>query len=115
MPTPSDTELMRRALELAAAVRAKTSAPIALMGYVNPVLSYGEARFVEDCAKAGVDAVILPDLPPEEAQDLLQLARARGVATIFLLAPTSTDARRRAACAAASGFLYFVSVTGVTG
>jgi tryptophan synthase alpha chain len=62
-----------------------------------------------------VDAVILPDLPPEEAEDLGRLAREKGVATVFLLAPTSTPARRRGACAAASGFLYYVSVTGVTG
>jgi tryptophan synthase alpha chain len=102
-------------LEMAAAVRARTTVPIALMGYVNPVLSYGEARFIEDCARAGVDAVILPDLPPEEAEDFRALARARGVATVFLLAPTSTPARRNAACQAASGFLYFVAVTGVTG
>jgi tryptophan synthase alpha chain len=102
-------------LEMAAAVRARTAVPIALMGYVNPVLSYGEARFIEDCARAGVDAVILPDLPPEEAEDFRALARARGVATVFLLAPTSTPARRKAACQAASGFLYFVAVTGVTG
>jgi tryptophan synthase alpha chain len=102
-------------IELAAGVRARCAAPIALMGYVNPVLAYGEERFVEDCARAGVDALILPDLPPEESADLARLARARGVATVFLLAPTSTPERRRAACAAASGFLYFVSVTGVTG
>jgi tryptophan synthase alpha chain len=102
-------------IEVAAAVRARTSIPIALMGYVNPVLSYGEARFVDDCARAGVDAVILPDLPPEEAEDFRALARERGLATVFLLAPTSTPARRSAACQAASGFLYFVSVTGVTG
>jgi tryptophan synthase alpha chain len=102
-------------LELAAAVRARTRVPIALMGYVNPVLAYGEERFVADCAKAGVDALILPDLPPEEAQDLGRLAREKGIATVFLLAPTSTPARRHAACAAASGFLYYVSVTGVTG
>jgi tryptophan synthase alpha chain len=102
-------------LEVAASVRARTEVPIALMGYVNPVLSYGEARFVDDCARAGVDAVILPDLPPEEAEDFRALARARGIATVFLLAPTSTPVRRTAACRAASGFLYFVSVTGVTG
>jgi tryptophan synthase alpha chain len=70
---------------------------------------------VEDCARAGVDAVILPDLPPEEAEDFRALARERGLATVFLLAPTSTPVRRKAACGAASGFLYFVSVTGVTG
>ena len=102
-------------LELAASVRARADVPIAMMGYVNPVLSYGEVRFLDDCAKAGVDAVILPDLPPEEAADFGRLARERGVATVFLLAPTSTAARRSAACASASGFLYFVSVTGVTG
>jgi tryptophan synthase alpha chain len=102
-------------LDLAAQVRARSSVPIALMGYVNPVLSHGLERFVDDCAKAGVDALILPDLPPEEAEDLGRLAREKGVATVFLLAPTSTAARRDAACAAASGFLYFVSVTGVTG
>jgi tryptophan synthase alpha chain len=104
-----------RCLELAGSVRARTEIPIALMGYVNPVLSHGEARFVDDCAKAGVDAVILPDLPPEEAEGFGRLAREKGIATVFLLAPTSTPARRAAACRAASGFLYFVSVTGVTG
>ncbi|HET7754640.1 MAG TPA: tryptophan synthase subunit alpha [Anaeromyxobacteraceae bacterium] len=102
-------------LEIAAWVRARTPVPIALMGYLNPVLSYGEERFVEDCGRAGVDAVIIPDLPPEEAEDFRALARRRGLATVFLLAPTSTPARRKAACDAASGFLYFVSVTGVTG
>ncbi len=102
-------------LGLAAAVRKRTAVPIALMGYVNPVLSYGEARFLDHCAEAGVDALILPDLPPEEAEEFGRLARDRGVKLVFLLAPTSTEARRRAACAAATGFVYFVSVTGVTG
>jgi tryptophan synthase alpha chain len=102
-------------LALAAAVRARSEIPIALMGYVNPMLAYGEERFLRDCAKAGVDALIVPDLPPEEAGRFGELARARGVALIFLLAPTSTPTRRAAACAAARGFLYFVSVAGVTG
>ena len=102
-------------LGLAASVRARSEAPIALMGYVNPVLSYGETRFLDACRKAGVDALILPDLPPEEAEGFGRLAAERGVRTVFLLAPTSTAARRAAACAAATGFLYFVSVTGVTG
>jgi tryptophan synthase alpha chain len=82
---------------------------------VNPVLAMGERRFLDACAASGVDAVILPDLPPEEAEEFGRLARERGVGTVFLLAPTSTAARREAACAAASGFVYFVSVTGVTG
>ncbi|HTP50791.1 MAG TPA: tryptophan synthase subunit alpha [Anaeromyxobacteraceae bacterium] len=102
-------------LELAAAVRRGTGAALALMGYVNPVLSYGEARFLDGCAEAGVDAVILPDLPPEEALDFRRLAAERGVGTVFLLAPTSTAERVEGACAAATAFVYFVSVTGVTG
>ncbi len=102
-------------IAVAAAVRRRTDAPIALMGYVNPVLTYGEARFLDHCAAAGVDALILPDLPPEEAEDFGRLARERNVKMVFLLAPTSTEARRAAACAAATGFVYYVSVTGVTG
>ncbi|HEX8908154.1 MAG TPA: tryptophan synthase subunit alpha [Anaeromyxobacteraceae bacterium] len=103
------------ALAVAAHVRARSPVRLALMGYLNPVLSYGLQRFFADAARAGVDAVILPDLPPEEAGDLRRAADAAGVRTVFLLAPTSTEARRRAAADAASGFLYFVSVTGVTG
>ena len=102
-------------LRVAAEVRKKSDVPIALMGYVNPVLSYGEARFLDRCKEAGVDALILPDLPPEEARELGQLAHERGISTVFLLAPTSTEPRRKAAGAAATGFIYFVSVTGVTG
>jgi tryptophan synthase alpha chain len=102
-------------LEVAAAVRARGQTPVALMGYLNPMLAYGLERFVGDCAKAGVDALIVPDLLPEEAGELSALATARGVRTVFLLAPTSTPARVEAAARAATGFLYFVSVTGVTG
>ncbi len=103
------------ALEVASHVRSRSSARLALMGYVNPVLAYGPERFFRDAAGAGVDAVILPDVPPEESGELRRLADATGVRMVFLLAPTSTEARRRAATAAASGFLYFVAVTGVTG
>ncbi len=103
------------ALAVAAHVRARSNVRIALMGYVNPVLAYGLERFFTDGAAAGVDAIILPDVPPEEADELGRLAEAAGVKTVFLLAPTSTEPRRRAAAAAATGFLYFVSVTGVTG
>ena len=102
-------------LRLAAEVRRGTDAAIALMGYVNPVLAYGEERFLDDCARSGVDAVILPDLPPEEAGSFRAAAAARGVKLVFLLAPTSTPDRVAAACDAATGFVYFVSVTGVTG
>ena len=103
------------ALAVAAHVRARSSVRLALMGYVNPVASYGLERFFQDAARAGVNAVIIPDLPPEEADELRSFADAVGVKTVFLLAPTSTAARRQAAMQVATGFLYFVSVTGVTG
>jgi tryptophan synthase alpha chain len=103
------------ALAVAAHVRARSNVRIALMGYVNPVLSYGLERFFRDAAASGVDAVILPDVPPEEAGEIRTLADAAGVRIVCLLAPTSTAARREAAARVASGFLYFVAVTGVTG
>jgi tryptophan synthase alpha chain len=103
------------ALAVAAHVRARSDARLALMGYVNPVLAYGVERFFRDAAGAGVEAVILPDVPPEESGELRRLAGAAGVRMVFLLAPTSTETRQKAAAQAASGFLYFVAVTGVTG
>ena len=104
-----------RVLDLARAVRARTEVPIALMGYLNPMLSHGPERFARGCAAAGVDALIVPDLLPEEAEVLAGPAAAAGVRMVHLLAPTSGPARVEAAVRGASGFLYFVSVTGVTG
>jgi len=89
--------------------------PLILMGYYNPVLHYGLERFTEACAASGADGVIVPDLPPEEAGSLLQECRRRGIDVIFLLAPTSTDERIAAVCRASQGFIYCVSLTGVTG
>ncbi|HYG66299.1 MAG TPA: tryptophan synthase subunit alpha, partial [Anaeromyxobacteraceae bacterium] len=102
-------------LALAAGVRARCEAPIALMGYLNPILAHGPERFFDDCAKAGVDALIVPDLLPEEADGLSRLAAARDVGLVFLLAPTSNAQRIQAAARASTAFVYFVSVTGVTG
>ncbi len=107
--TPADV------LAIAAAVRARSQVPIALMGYLNPILAHGLERFAKDCQRAGVDAVIVPDLLPEEAGEVTPLLAAHGVRTVFLLAPTSNPERVEAAARAATGFLYFVSVTGVTG
>jgi len=101
-------------LEVARALRARSAVPIALMGYLNPILAFGVDRFARAAARAGVDALIVPDLLPEEAEVLAPLG-AHGIRTVFLLAPTSTPARIEAAARAASGFLYFVSVAGVTG
>ncbi len=102
-------------LDMVRALRERTRVPILLMTYVNPVLAWGGARFFEAFAGAGVDGVILPDLPPDEDPDLVAAARRAGLATVFLLAPTSTEARIRTVTRHASGFVYAVSVTGVTG
>ncbi len=105
----------RDVLAVAAHLRARSAVPIALMGYLNPILAHGVPRFAKDCEKAGVDALIVPDLLPEESGEMSPVLAARGVRTVFLLAPTSGPERIAAAARAASGFLYFVSVTGVTG
>ncbi len=89
--------------------------PIMLMGYVNPILAYGEADYVRDAAKAGADGFIVPDLPPEEAQILDALLSEAGLSLIHFLAPTSNQSRIDRVAAQASGFIYLVSVTGVTG
>ncbi len=102
-------------LDVARRVRERSAAPVVLMGYLNPILSFGEDAFFAACARAGVDAALVPDLPPEHAGPLLAAAGARGVALPFLLAPTSTDARIASVAAAASGFVYYVAITGVTG
>jgi len=96
-------------------IRQKSEVPIALMTYYNPVFHYGEKRFISDAKKAGVDGVIIPDLPPEEAKELIQSAKAYNLATIFFLAPTTTDQRMKRIVRASTGFIYYVSLTGVTG
>jgi tryptophan synthase alpha chain len=102
-------------LAIARQVRRRSQVPILLMGYLNPFLAYGAARLVEDCVRSGVDGLIIPDLPPEESNGLATLARARELGTVFFLAPTSTESRRAVVLERSSGFVYFVSVTGVTG
>jgi tryptophan synthase alpha chain len=89
--------------------------PLVLMGYYNPVYSYGLGRFAQDAQRVGVDGVIAVDLPRFEAGPLAGECAARGIHIIPLLAPTSTDASVRAACAEATGFIYCISLTGVTG
>jgi len=89
--------------------------PVLLMGYLNPVEVMGYEKFVTQAVDAGVDGVLLVDLPPEEAQDLLASARAKGLDVVFLVSPTTTDARIRAIAEASSGFVYYVSLKGVTG
>jgi tryptophan synthase alpha chain len=90
-------------------------APLVLMGYFNPFLRYGLARLVADAAGAGVDGLIIPDLPPEEAGECHALCQAAGIDLIFFVAPTTPDARIAEIARLASGFIYCVSLTGVTG
>ncbi len=89
--------------------------PIILMGYLNPVLAYGEKRFCADAAAAGVDGLIVVDLPPEEADLLIDHAAAAKLDIIRLIAPTTGDARLPLVLEGSSGFVYYVSITGVTG
>ena len=89
--------------------------PALLMGYLNPMLAYGLARFVADAAAAGADGFIIPDLPPEEAEELEILCASHNLALVYLLAPTSTLERIRLIAKKSQGFIYLVSLTGVTG
>jgi tryptophan synthase alpha chain len=89
--------------------------PALLMGYVNPMMAYGLAQFVADAAEAGVDGLIVPDLPPEEAEELAAACAEQGLALVFLLAPTSTPDRIKLVAGQSQGFIYLVSLTGVTG
>lgn len=91
------------------------TSPLIFMGYLNPFLRYGMNQFASDAADAGIDGIIIPDMPPEEAPPYQAILDAHGIHLIPLLAPTSTDARIEQACKQASGFIYCVSVTGVTG
>lgn len=103
-------------LAQAAAFRARHPAtPVILMGYLNPILAHSPARFAADAAAAGVDGVIVVDLPPEEAPDLAPHLAAHGLHLIRLATPTTDAARLPAVLAGASGFLYYVSVAGITG
>lgn len=96
-------------------LRPGSDIPLVLMTYYNPVFRYGEERFIKYAKDAGVDGVIIPDLPPEEAGGLLRLSRKADIAVIFLLAPTSTEDRIRKIAGASRGFIYYVSMTGITG
>ena len=102
-------------LSLVADIRRESKIPLILMTYYNLIFKYGEERFVNEAVSAGLDGMILPDLPPEEAGTLIPLAKKAGLDTIFLLAPTSTDERIRLVCKVSQGFVYYVSLTGVTG
>lgn len=102
-------------LEAAAVIRKQIATPLVFMTYYNPVLNYGLEAFCRSCVKAGIDGLIVPDLPPEEGTELETLAGKNKIDLIYLLAPTSTDDRIKTVAARSRGFIYLVSLTGVTG
>ena len=104
-----------RALDAAKAARRTTDVPLLFMTYLNPILAYGLERFCRAASDVGIDGLIVPDLPPSESADLRRAADASGIDLVFFVAPTSSDAGITAACRAATGFIYCIAVTGVTG
>lgn len=107
---------LRKVLELVRTYRQEDeTTPIVLMGYANPVEAYGAQALAQDARAAGVDGLLVVDYPPEECAEFTALLRAQGLDPIFLLAPTSTDQRIRDVAALGSGYLYYVSLKGVTG
>jgi len=95
--------------------RENAATPVVLMGYANPIEAMGSAQFVRAAQEAGVDGVIVVDYPPEESREFAELVRAAGMDPIFLLAPTSTDDRVAGIARQASGYIYYVSLKGITG
>ena len=102
-------------LEIVAAAKKRMSAPVVLMTYLNPILRAGAENFAAKAREAGVSGVIVPDLPPEEADDWLEAAAKHELDTIFMAAPTTPLDRVKTIAGRTSGFLYYVSMTGVTG
>jgi tryptophan synthase alpha chain len=105
----------RVCLEVAGQLRQKTSIPIVFMTYYNPVLNFGLEAFCRSCTKAGINGLIVPDLPIEEGAELEAITQKHDLDLIYLLAPTSAEERVTAVSARSRGFIYLVSLTGVTG
>ena len=95
--------------------RREVKIPLILMGYINPILAYGVERFVIDAAQAGVNGFIIPDMPPDEAKEMGALCKKHDLDIVFLLPPNSSDERMHAVTELSSGFVYLVSVLGITG
>ena len=104
-----------KVFDLVKSLRKQTDIPIALMMYYNPIFHMGEKEFVARAISSGVDGVIVPDLPPEEAGSFIKLCRKSNISTVFFLAPTTTKERMKKIIQASSGFVYYISLTGVTG
>ncbi len=106
---------LNKIFHLVKELRKKTDVPLVFLSYYNPILHYGIEKFVEDAVRSGVDGVIVADLPPEEAKEIKTFSDKKGLDTIFLAAPTSSKERLRKVAKESTGFIYCVSVAGVTG
>ena len=104
-----------RCLDIAKKLNKNTNVPLVFMTYYNPVYQYGLKKFCSDCVAAGIDGLIIPELPPEEGDELGNLASKSGVDIIYLLAPTSAEERIKLVARKSRGFIYLVSIAGVTG
>ena len=102
-------------LNLVNRVRKRSNIPIALMMYYNHILFYGEEAFIKECRRVGVDGLIIPDLPPEEGEALIRIARKYAMATVFFISPTTSILRAKKIVKKSTGFIYYVLVEGVTG
>lgn len=106
---------LAKILKLVKNIRKKSEVPLVLMTYYNPVFRFGEERFLIEAKKSGVDGIIIPDLIPEEARNIIKVSKKIKLANIFFISPTSTRKRIRLVSQVSSGFIYYVSLTGVTG
>jgi tryptophan synthase alpha chain len=106
---------LKKIIHLVVDIRNNSQLPIVLMTSYNPVFIYGQKQFIDDAIKAGVDGVIIPDLPPEEAEEFQAIADPKGLDVIFLVAPTSTKDRVEMIARRSRGFIYYISLTGTTG
>ncbi|MBI1908927.1 MAG: tryptophan synthase subunit alpha [Deltaproteobacteria bacterium] len=106
---------LEKVLALVRSIRKKSSVPLLLMGYYNPLYHFGLRRFAKEARRSGVDAILVVDLPPEESFELDRELKKVGIVLVYLLAPTSSTERIKIVCRKARGFIYFVSVTGITG
>jgi tryptophan synthase alpha chain len=102
-------------LKVAAQLRGEVAIPLVFMSYFNPIMKYGIASFCQSAAEAGIDGLIVPDLPPEESEELGEKTRQRNLDLIYLLAPTSTEEHISLVAGRSRGFIYLISLTGVTG
>ena len=106
---------LHNVLDLVKEIRQSSDIPIALMLYYNPIFCFGEKKFIEKAKAVGVDGVIIPDLPAEEGTSLIKEARMSDIATVFFLSPTTSHERTKSNIQVSRGFIYFVSIAGVTG